>query len=69
MNSVDFDKTKFDKDSHGNLIPKDGYEAGETYGKDVPQIEEDTEIKKEFGIELNDIDVDCCKLSIPNSHQ
>lgn len=64
MNNVDYDKTKFDKDPYGNLIPKDGYSAGETYGKDViPDVEEDAEIKKEYTIELNGIDVDYCKLS------
>jgi hypothetical protein len=39
-------------DEHGNLIPKDGYEAGETYGKDViPNVEPDAEIQAEYGLD------------------
>lgn len=52
MNDIDFDKNKFDKDSHGNLIPKDGFEAGETHGKDIiPDVEPDVEIQSEYGLE------------------
>lgn len=51
MNETNFDSNKFDKDSHGNLIPKDGYEAGETYGKDViPDVKPDVEIQTEYGL-------------------
>ena len=52
MNDTDFDSKKFDEDVYGNLIPKDGYSAGETYGKNIPQIEQDTEIMNEYGLEV-----------------
>lgn len=50
MNSVDHNPKKFDKDSYGNLIPKAGYAADETYGKHLPQIEPDKEIQNEYGL-------------------
>ena len=52
MLNTDFDPEKFEQDAYGSLIPKDGYEAGETYGKDViPDIEQDAEIMNEYGLE------------------
>ena len=48
MNNVDHDQSKFYRDSHGNLIPKNGIPADETYGKDVKP---DHEIMDEYGLE------------------